>query len=251
MFYFSGTGYSKYVAELFCNNMNAKCHSIEEDMDFEKLIRSNDVIGFCYPIYMSNVPRMMREFAERHMLALKGKKVIIFCTQFMLSGDGTKKLVMQFPKGHIDVIYTEHFFMPNNMNDIAFLPIANNKSIKRYAIRAKKKMDSVCRNIQDGKVRKRGFSIIALILGVPQSVFIGAVERRANRAVSIDDDCNKCGLCIKICPMKNFAMDDDGVVRPNNNCTVCYRCINVCPEKAITVLLSGKIKKQYHMNVTS
>ncbi|MCL2420511.1 MAG: EFR1 family ferrodoxin [Defluviitaleaceae bacterium] len=244
MFYFSGTGNSKKVAELFCEKMSAACHSIEEDIDFESLINAEDVIGFCYPVYMSSVPRIMREFAAQHMKALKGKKVIIFCTQFLLSGDGSRKFAMLFPKSHIDMIYAEHFFMPNNMNDILLLPVVGDKGIEKSVVRAERKMESVCRDIKNGIVKKRGFSILGRILGWPQAVFMDATERRANKAVSVDSDCTQCGLCIDICPMDNFVMEK-GMVRHNHNCTMCYRCINVCPEQAISVLLSGKVKRQY------
>jgi len=244
MFYFSGTGNSKYVAELFAQNKNIPCHSIEEDIDFDEIISANDVITFCYPIYMSRVPRVLREFVAQHMKSLKDKKLIIFCTQIILSGDGTRALVALFPKNHIDAIYTEHFFMPNNMPDIPIIPIINGDDIGKSLIRAKSKMDMVCRNIQNGKVKKRGFNIISRILGIPQALLLNSVENRANRAVSIDNDCNNCGLCIKICPMNNFSVENAKVTH-NHNCTMCYRCINACPEKAISVLLSGKIKRQY------
>ncbi|MCL2563728.1 MAG: EFR1 family ferrodoxin [Oscillospiraceae bacterium] len=244
MLYFSGTGNSRYIAELFCGQTDAACHSIEEKIDFKVLIDAEDVIGFCYPVYFSSVPKMMRAFAAEHMEALKGKQVIIFCTQFMLSGYGSRKFVFLFPKGHVDVIYTAHFFMPNNMPDVPVLPISSDKGIEKSLARAEKKMETVCRNIRDGKVKKRGFSPAAHLLGLLQSTSMGAMERRANRAVSIDSDCTKCGLCLTICPMDNFSMDAQGV-RHNHNCTMCYRCINVCPEKSISVLLSGKIKRQY------
>jgi len=244
MLYFSGTGNSKYVAELFSQKNNIPCHSIEESIDFESMIDTSDVIAFCYPVYMSRVPRMLREFVETHMKALKGKKTIIFCTQLMLSGDGTRALAALFPKDHIDVIYTEHFFMPNNMPDVPILPISGNKGIEKSLTKAKKRMDSVCRDIQSGKIKKRGFSIPSRILGMPQSLLLKSVEKRANRAVSIDSDCTNCELCIKICPMNNFSIEDDKITH-NHNCTMCYRCINACPEKAITVLFPSKVKRQY------
>jgi len=244
MFYFSGTGNSKYIAELFCEHQAAACHSIEEEIDFGALIRAEDVVGFCYPVYFSGVPRVMREFVARHLEALRGKRVIVFCTQFMLSGDGTRKFVMLFPEGYMEVIYTEHFFMPNNMNDVPLLPIADETGIERFLVGARRKMEVVCRDVRNGTVKKRGFSIGARLLGLPQIVFMGTMERRANRAVRIDGDCTRCGLCVEICPMGNFSMEGEGV-RLNQNCTMCYRCINMCPEKAISVLLSGKVRWQY------
>jgi len=51
MFYFFGTGNSKYIAECFCRYASAKCRSIEENADFALIIASNETIGFCYPIY--------------------------------------------------------------------------------------------------------------------------------------------------------------------------------------------------------
>ncbi|MCL2426454.1 MAG: EFR1 family ferrodoxin [Oscillospiraceae bacterium] len=246
MLYFSGTGNSKYVAELFCkhNDNDVECYSIEENIDFENLISAEDVIAFCYPVYMSRVPRIMRGFVAQHMHTLKGKKTIVFCTQLILSGDGTRAFTMLFPKNHINVIYTEHFFMPNNMPDVPILPISTGKSINKYLVRANRKMESVCRDIQNGIVRKRGYSIPSRILGMPQGAALQATEKRANRVVSIDSDCTQCNLCIKICPMNNFSLEDEKVIH-NHNCTMCYRCINACPEKAISVLFSGKIKRQY------
>ncbi|MDD4772914.1 MAG: hypothetical protein PHZ09_04840 [Eubacteriales bacterium] len=42
--YFSGTGNSRYIAELFAAGMNARCHSIEEAEDFDALIVLHPVL---------------------------------------------------------------------------------------------------------------------------------------------------------------------------------------------------------------
>ncbi|MCL2185848.1 MAG: flavodoxin domain-containing protein [Treponema sp.] len=82
MLFFSGTGNSKYIAELFCRKINtipvSQCYSIEENVDFGKLISSYETIGFCYPIYGSRVPRIMREFAGKYIEFLKDKKNYYF-----------------------------------------------------------------------------------------------------------------------------------------------------------------------------
>jgi len=105
-------------------------------------------------------------------------------------------------------------------------------------------MDFVCDNIKNGKVKRRGFSFMSRMLGFPQAVFLEATERRAKRVTRIDEDCTKCGLCIEICPVNNFAMVE-GEVKHNHNCTMCYRCNNKCPQKAISLIIPGKVKKQY------
>jgi ferredoxin len=244
MIYFSGTGNSKYIAELFCRNMSCNCYSIEERVDFEQLISSEEIIGFCYPIYGSRVPRIMREFSIQYMEAFKDKKIIIFCTQYIFSGDGARAFIDIFPKKYLNVIYAEHFFMPNNVCNLFILPLANDNKIQKYIKKSEQKIILICNNITSGIVKKRGFNVISKILGLFQGVFIYAIERKALNSVFINNDCIKCSLCVSICPMNNFEINN-GKIAQKSNCTICYRCINKCPTKAISVFFNGKVKKQY------
>ena len=242
--YFSGTGNTKYIAEFFSKNMDAKCHSIEDDANFAEDIKAHGIIAFCYPVYMSRVPRIMREFVSQHMKLLEGKKIIILCTQLALSGDGTRAFAVLFPKNHVEVIYTEHFFMPNNVSNMAILPMASDKSMKMYALRSQRKMHIVCENIKAGKIRKRGFSLFSRFLGLFQGVFMGTMEKRANKTVKVANNCTQCGVCVAVCPMGNLVPDSTSITH-KQNCTMCYRCINKCPQRAITVFIRKKPKKQY------
>ena len=249
MLYFSGTGNSKYIAELFCQNMNAACYSIEDDKDFGELIASEEIIGICYPIYGSRVPRIMREFIIRYMDSLKDKKLIIFCTQMFFSGDGARVFMDIFPRDFAKVIYAEHFLMPNNVCNLFLTPLPSDKTIQKYLTSAHRKMQTVCAKIKNGKIKKRGFNLFSRILGLFQGVFLPGLEKIALSKVWIDNDCNKCLLCVSVCPMNNFE-HKNGAITTKNNCTMCYRCINKCPQKAISVFLRGKVKKQY-MGVSS
>jgi len=244
MIYFSGTGNSKYIAELFCRIMNAECHSIEEKIDFRRLISSQETIGFCYPIYGSRVPRIMREFAEKHIEFLKDKIIIIFCTQWLFSGDGARVFTDIFPKKYVKVIYAEHFLMPNNVNNLFFLPLESEKKVKKYIQNAERKMKIVCENIKKGIIKKRGFNIFSRILGLFQGLYMPLWEKKALNLVRIYDDCTQCGLCVSVCPMNNFE-NQNGKIITKQNCIICYRCINKCPQKAIAVFLRAKIKTQY------
>jgi len=244
MLYFSGTGNSKYVAELFCRNMNATCYSIEDEADFTTLLAFEEVIGFCYPIYSSRAPRIMREFVVAHMDSLKAKKLIIFCTQMYFSGDGARALTDILPRGHAEVIYAEHFLMPNNVCNVFITPIPGEKTIKKYLTNAERRMQTVCTNIKRGVIKKRGFNSGSRALGLIQGVFFPGIERMARGKVWVDSDCNNCLLCVSACPAKNFEYKDERI-ETKNNCMLCYRCINECPQKAISVWFRGKVKKQY------
>ena len=249
MFYFSATGNSKYIAELFCRNMNASCHSIEEDIDFVQLIAAEDTVGFCYPIYGSRVPRLMREFAIKHKESLKNKKIIIFCTQMFFSGDGARAFTDIFPRNFTEVIYAEHFLMPNNVCNLFITPLPGERTTRWYLKTSEKKMKIVCENIKNGKIKKRGFNPGSRALGLIQGVFLPGLEKRAMGKVWIGRDCNQCRLCVSICPMNNFEIENGKMVT-KSNCMMCYRCINKCPQKAIRVFLKSKVKRQYSGCIT-
>jgi len=244
LFYFSATGNSKFVAELFCKNMDTACYSIEENTDFTQLINSDGIIGFCYPIYGSRVPRIMREFAAEHIDSLKGKKLIIFCTQMFFSGDGARAFIDVFPRGSVNVIYAEHFLMPNNVCNLFLTPLPCEKRVRKYMVQAEKRMQVACENIKNGTIRKRGFNPVSRALGLIQGALLPGIEKRAKSKVWIDDDCDQCGVCVSLCPVRNFECEN-GLVTTKNNCMMCYRCINKCPKKAISVFLRGKVKTQY------
>ena len=244
MLYFSGTGNSKYIAELFCWQMSAACHSIEEDVSFGELIGIHEIIGFCYPVYASRVPGILREFTVKHADSLKGKKLIIFCTQVSFSGDGARAFTDLLPRKSVDVIYAEHFLMPNNVCNFFPTPLADEEKIQNYLTAAERKMELVCGDVKAGIVKKRGFNVFSRILGLPQAAFVPALEWIARRSVRVNCDCAQCGLCVSICPVKNLICED-GKITHKHNCIACYRCVNKCPEKAITALYHSRVKEQY------
>lgn len=244
LFYFSGTGNSKYIAAYFCREMDAECHSIEEVTDAGALIAAHDIVGFCYPIYGSCVPRLMREFVTTHADALQNKKLVIFCTQLLFSGDGARALTELLPGGAERVIYAEHFDMPNNVCNFWMLSVKNGAQNEKKLRAAEQKMRKACANIRSGIVKRRGFNWFSRLLGMSQNLFWPKMEETYRSSVQVDSDCIRCGLCAKQCPAKNLTLGENGIEQ-HGNCIVCYRCVNLCPKRAITVMIHTKPKVQY------
>jgi len=254
--YFSGTGNTKYVAELFSQKTGAECFSIEADIDFAAVIQEHDTIAFCYPIYCSRVPQFMRVFAHNHMSDLNGKKVIILVTQQAFSGDGARVFTDLFEKGTIDVLYAEHFNMQQNMGNFPIIRTLfkpGDKNRRRFAGKTEAKMNAVCDDISNGVVKKRGFSKASVILGYIQgkswqkdtkSIAAERLEKKMQHGVKIHEDCTSCNMCTEFCPVKNL-INNEGQIQHLNKCTICYRCVNLCPQKAITVFVHSKPKWQY------
>ncbi|MBC3802933.1 4Fe-4S dicluster domain-containing protein [Acetobacterium fimetarium] len=243
--YFSGTGNSQYIAERFSQIMDATCYSIEEAVDFNEIITAAQTIVVCYPIYGSCVPKIMRAFVRNNQAAFAGKKLIIFCTQLLFSGDGARVFTELLTGVPVDIRYAEHFNMPNNICNFFLFPLANASKRQRYLKKADQKLRRAGQNITAGVVKKRGFNPVSRYLGLwTQRAHFGALEKKAERDVRISAACNGCGKCVRICPMKNLKITDQSIAQLNR-CTLCYRCVNQCPQKAITVLVHTPVSKQY------
>jgi len=180
------------------------------------------------------------------MSEINGKKIIVLVTQVLFSGDGARVFTDMFWDGAIDVIYAEHFLMPNNVCNLPLLWRTNQRKVERCVQRANIKMNRVCQNIKNRVVVKRGFSRLSQVLGSIQGrLWQGSskevhpakhsAENMSKAGVKIHKQCNNCEKCILVCPMKNLE-NVQGKVTQKGNCTVCYRCVNLCPKRAITVM---------------
>lgn len=245
MLYFSGTGNSRYVAEAFSRRMEAECHSIEETADFAARLTAHVEVAVCYPVYCSGVPRLMREFAIRYQGAFQGKKVLIFCTQMLYSGDGARAFTDLFPPGWFTVLYAEHFFMPGNLCNVLPAWTFGEGFARRRAEKAEEKIERICRNLERGRRVRRGFGRPSRLLGGMQRHYLLTTEDKARDAVTIGEGCTGCGLCASRCPAGNLLLVRGRPV-PQARCMFCYRCVNLCPRQAITVCYDKTVKAQYH-----
>ncbi len=72
----------------------------------------------------------------------------------------------------------------------------------------------------------------ALIKFVPQM----------DKYYSVSDECIKCGICEKVCPVSNINLDKDG--HPVlHHCEQCVACIQFCQKKRSTIKTELKIEK--------
>lgn len=82
--YFSATGNTKHCAGRLIAHLGGVCVSIESEACSELLKHHNDVI-LAYPIYFSDLPRIVRDFLYRNGASFSGKNVFILATMEILA----------------------------------------------------------------------------------------------------------------------------------------------------------------------
>lgn len=249
-FYFSGTGNTRYVTKRLCEklgrNFETEVFDITEKADFSEEIKKADMILLAFPIYGSSPPVPMRRFVYANENNIKNKDIVIIITQYMFSGDGAASLGRTVEKLGGNVLFAEHFNMPNNLADCKMFKIRNGDENKKILDKAEMKIEKFAARIISGKPFRRGYGVLSHATGYYcQRKFWRKNESEKKSKLKINKDlCVGCGLCQKNCPVHNIKISGKTAV-PQGNCALCYRCVNICPKQAITLCGKSAPEKQY------
>ena len=66
-----------------------------------------------------------------------------------------------------------------------------------------------------------------------------------DKGFRVDENCNSCRICEKVCPVKNIRMKKG---KPSwlHHCEQCLACLHWCPKKAIQCGKKTRKRRRYH-----
>ncbi len=234
--YFSGTGNTKYCIEYMLNRLvgSGAAYAIERD-EVSAALKCSDEIIFAYPVYYSNLPKIVREFIVSNAALWRGKKIFVMATMGLFSGDGAGCSARLFKKYGAEILGGLHLKMPDCIGDVKLLkkPLDENR---KTILKTERKMDWAINRIKNAEYPKEGLNFFYRIAGVfgQRLYFSGKTKHYYTKIRTDERKCVKCGLCVSLCPMANIGIEDRVVYR--DKCTMCYRCFANCPKQAITIL---------------
>lgn len=237
IYYFSGTGNSKWIAEEIAKGLDdkavdmTKCDSEGECGD-DCSISSGERIGLVFPVYAWGPPEIVSDFAGR--LKADGKYTFAVCTCSSEAGNTIKILSKFFPvKGAWSVAMPANY-VPS--------PLDDEETIRKKITEAREKIPEICSAVKE----KRTVTDVCRGSGTffKSSFGFGGFNKfaRGTGVFSVTDDCTGCGMCADVCHMDIIRMDGDRPEWKYAKCSQCMACINVCPVTAI--LYGGKKKEQ-------
>ena len=234
--YFSGTGNTKFCIEKFCFCFNGSKPLSIEDSGVVDMISKSEEIVIAYPIYYSNIPKIVRDFISMNCQSFANKRVYIIATMGLFSGDGAGCGARLFKQYGARVIGGLHLKMPDCIGDVKALkkPLAENQQL---IIEAEQKILRATMALKDGNPTKDGLGVLCHMAGLfgQRLWFYGKTTHYTDKLRIDSKKCISCGKCITICPMDNLTAANQKIIA-GNKCTMCYRCIISCPNKAITLL---------------
>lgn len=226
IFYFSGNGNSKWVAERLgtaTGDTVADMMRLTDD-EARAMTTSARRVGLVFPIHSWDAPVPVKRFV-RDVLRAPLPYTYVVCT----CGDDAGKAMQRLGRLlGIDAAWSVQ--MPNT-----YVPMfdLDSDGLMADKLRAAARMtDGIARKVL---ARAREVSVTEGRMAWAKTYVVSPMFQKfmvSARRFHIDGDCNGCGICAKACPTANIAITPDGP-RWGSKCTHCMACLHRCPRHII------------------
>ena len=284
IFYFSGTGNTKWAASKLAAATREDLISIAPYMRADDsshnlaepfILKENERLGFVFPVHGWRVPKLVREFickmkiqrepsdasAENKAKADDSLKNRPFTYCVCTAGDSIgltienlNEVISLNPSlqalGITEVLSSYSLIMPESYIGLPFMDVDPKEREIRKKENAAQELAVVCEEIFD---RKEGIS--RLVKGPIPWFFTKVVGGFFENVLITDkrfhvekDRCVKCGICANVCPVGDIkgGHGEYPVWLHHKDCLTCFTCYHHCPHHAIEFGNQTQKKGQYY-----
>jgi ferredoxin len=243
IFYHTGTGNSLWASRKIAEGLGgADVMPISGATDGKATIGSGTV-GLVFPVHIWGVPALVIRFIEKiresrpdylFAVAVNAGQVSNTLVQLkkLLAGNGR----------HLSAGF--EIVMPSN-----YIPWGGpGPAEKRNGLfhAAGEKISRICGAVKDKRelpVEKGPVLQRILFTAIYRMSF--AQVPKMDGKFRVDEKCNRCGICAKVCPVSNVTLEDGKPVW-NHGCVQCLACLQWCPKEAIQYGQKTPKYERYH-----
>ena len=275
IFYFSGTGNSKWAAKTLALETGDTLVSIPEVIksDCSFTLEKDEHVGFIFPIHGWRVPNIVKEFLTKLTIKTLGEDtshVKHYCFCLVTAGDTIGKAMERFQQQLKSVTVNDalslkavcSLIMPESYVGLPGMDVdTKEKELEKKELASKQLKDFS--NILKQHPHKDSNQIWGwnqLIRGPIPSFFSGPVGGFFERFLITDKPfhvdsrrCVKCGICANVCPVGDIkgGLGFEPEWLHNGKCLTCFSCYHHCPHHAIEFGKRTQKKGQYFYNKLS
>ncbi len=253
VYFFSGSGNSLSIAKDLSRTLDAQLIDICSVSEQEEIKTDADAVVFVFPLYDFKAPAFY-EKAILKMRDLGSKYIAAVCTYGISASTGMIEFAAFIKKQ--GGLLSGGFAVKMPHNGIGCAIVKTGQDQKEFT-HWKNRLEYVSGYIRDrktGVLEKRSIVKEALFSGLifkmlptlAKIVKIAILKRWDSLAFVADENCDRCGVCARICPVGNIKIDDGRVLWVNKSCAGCMACFHWCPKGAVQF---GSLKlnfRQYH-----
>ncbi len=249
IFYFSGTGNSRWVAETLAQKLDEHLVPISEafaNNQYEYSLADGESVGFVFPTYSWGPAPVMVEFIKR--MSLRGYDDSTFVYMVTTCGDdvGLSVAMWQEALGDIKGCAAYSVQMPNNYILLPGFDVDGKELEETKKRAAVKQLESIAHHL---KRKRYAVDVVEGAFAWVKSRLIYPWFKRYSmtdkKFVVAADRCTHCGACVKNCPMNNITLKASELPKWHGTCAMCLACIHRCPTRAIDYAHATQKKGRY------
>lgn len=275
IFYFSGTGNSKWAAKTLALETGDTLVSIPEviNSDCSFTIEKDEHVGFIFPIHGWRVPNIVKEFLTKLTIKTLGEDtshVKHYCFCLVTAGDTIGKAMERFQQQLKSITVNDalslkavcSLIMPESYVGLPGMDVdTKEKELEKKELASKqlKEFSNILKQ-HPHKDSNQIWGWNQLIRGPIPSFFSGPVGGFFERFLITDKPfhvdsrrCVKCGICTNVCPVSDIkgGLGFEPEWLHNGKCLTCFSCYHHCPHHAIEFGKRTQKKGQYFYNKLS
>lgn len=229
VYYFTGSGNSLAIAKDIAHHM--------EDTEVVRITHLNvngldarayERVGIVYPIYYSGLPFMVREFVK-HVMISSETYVFAVANYGDLIDIGMDQLGDLMRKKGTQLDATFEITMPGNY--VVMFDTDHQDKVVKNDQQEKVETQSIAEKVlRQERTCVKSTSLATQIKGnLIYSIF---KPYKMDRKFWVNEKCNGCGVCSRVCPAKNINMIES---KPTfkHTCEHCLGCLHACPQVAL------------------
>lgn len=262
IFYFSGTGNTRWAAQKVAAATADRLVNIAEEMlaaetaqasdpQFTYTLAQDERIGFFFPVHGWRPPRLVLDFLDRlHLPNADSHYAYVVCTAGDNVGEAVSILEKRLQTMGIKIDSAISLIMPESYVGLPFMDVDTPAKEQCKKMEADNKLTRFIADIMECRSGVRDITIghwpriNSRLIG---SVFVKKlVTDRPFHVVA--DRCLHCGKCASVCPVANIHFEKGGEPSwlHNGKCLSCFACYHHCPTHAIEYGGRTKKKGQYY-----
>jgi ferredoxin len=238
---FSGTGNSLYAAKQLALALAgaelvsiATCNPIDEDTGGD-----NQRIGFVFPSYYGDLPRLVRSFIEK-LPVPPGTDVFCVVTMGAFGRGSVKALRDLLEEKGLKLRFGVGMRMPPNYilsYDPALFGARSHKRIEKRLSKVSRRIERIAEDIMSNTSKVEASKLSS------KTLYTNVELLDADFAAT--EKCVACGLCERLCPVGNIKLINS---KPEwqHFCERCVACISWCPVSAIEYGKVTQRRTRYH-----
>lgn len=241
LYYFSGTGNTKALAEaaaMFIRNEGSSV--MLRDIAAGDGFGPVDLTGIFLPVYSLGAPRIVINFVQA-LPQGEGRAAFVIANAAGMAGTAHAAIARALTLKGYHVKFAEWVHMPSNYI-VGREAMANEEANKIIGLGVGRvisllsAMDTTPKSLP----RFNPYTPIALA----HRMFLLGLNYM-HRFYRVNTKCTGCGACVAMCPTQSIALNNEARPLWKVGCEHCMRCVNFCPEAAIEFGRFTKGKKRY------